>query len=93
MSLISNIESMSDAELGRLAVKRAVQGISWALMLCSWFYLGWFIALLITILIALVAMAAQVAIALMVSEDSFESVGSTVGRGIGSVMNLFSRKG
>lgn len=92
MSLISNIESMSDAELGRAAIKHAIHGIALALAMCSWFYIGWFVALLLTILIALATIAARVTAALMVSEESFESIGSTVGRGIGSVMNLFSRE-
>lgn len=89
MSLLS---PLPNEELGRAAIKHAIHGIALALAMCSWFYLGWFVALLLTILIALATIAARVTAALMVSEESFESIGSTVGRGIGSVMNLFSRK-
>lgn len=92
MSLTSRIEALSDAELGGYVVGYTIRAIKYAAMLAAWWYCGWFVALLLTILAQLLAAAATVATVMLVSEDSFASIGNKTGRAIGSVMNLFSRK-
>ena len=90
-SVFDAAESSTDVELGRKVIRWALGAISWSLQLLSLWYCGWFIGILLSIIIAVCCMAAYMTSHIAISDAQCEALGRKIGSGINRVRGLFNR--
>ena len=92
-SAVINPESVHpDVLLGRKALGFTVTALNLCIQGCLWYALSWWVAILLGIIVMLLALATNLSLQATVSDESFASVGSVIGKGLGTVCNLFNRR-